>query len=403
MIAKGTTHNNGVKLANYMTTGKEGERAELWELRGFEATNIKDAFRDVQIMADGTRCQQPFFHVQVRNREGEVLTRPQWEMAANRIERMLGLAGQPRAIAFHTDEKSGHEHMHIAWSRIDQDALKAIELPFFKDRLKKISRELELHFGLEPVTSAREGPIKYAPTRAQEEQARRLGVDIHETRDAIRAAWDRSDSGRSFEVALADQGLRLAQGERRDFIVIDRAGGMHALGKRILGVSAAEIRERMSDLDRNHLPSVQQARDSIHDVTQARRREPKAPTWDRDRDDRLWQDAVAKAAIEKEKTERQFVEPKRAREKGAGRREKVSPFMPPQAKPFRSVLGLSPTPPGKTTPRHLFEATAREATRPDPTPVMPENLKGISAHIWWAYNQSKDLRAFAAALVVKCI
>ena len=31
MIAKGTTHNNGAKLARYMTTGKEGERAELWQ------------------------------------------------------------------------------------------------------------------------------------------------------------------------------------------------------------------------------------------------------------------------------------------------------------------------------------------------------------------------------------
>jgi hypothetical protein len=50
-------------------------------------------------------------------------------------------------------------------------------LPFFKERLKKISRELELHFGLEPVTNHREGPIKFAPTRAEDEQARRLGLD----------------------------------------------------------------------------------------------------------------------------------------------------------------------------------------------------------------------------------
>lgn len=69
MISKGTTHNNGVRLAAYMTTGKDGERSDLWQLRGFEATNIKDAFREVQIMAAGTRCRQPFFHVQVRRRD----------------------------------------------------------------------------------------------------------------------------------------------------------------------------------------------------------------------------------------------------------------------------------------------------------------------------------------------
>ena len=154
MISKGTTHNNGARLATYMETSQDGQRAELWELRGFEATNIKDAFR---CMTHGraTKAEQPFFHVQVRNREGETLTRQQWEEAADRIERMLGLTGQPRAIAFHTYERNGDEHMHVAWSRIDQNTLTAIPLPFFKQRLKKISRELELQFGLQPVTSRR--------------------------------------------------------------------------------------------------------------------------------------------------------------------------------------------------------------------------------------------------------
>ena len=82
--------------------------------------------------------------------KGETLTRQQWEEAADRIERMLGLTGQPRAIAFHTYERNGDEHMHVAWSRIDQNTLTAIPLPFFKQRLKKISRELELQFGLQP-------------------------------------------------------------------------------------------------------------------------------------------------------------------------------------------------------------------------------------------------------------
>jgi hypothetical protein len=231
MICKGTTHNNGARLASYITTGKKGERAELWELRGFEATDIKDAFRDVHVMADGTKCEQPFFHVQVRNREGETLTRQQWEHTADRIERMLGLKDQPRAIAFHIDEQSGCEHMHVVWSRIDEETLTAIPLPFFKDRLKKLSRELEMHFALDPVTNQREGQIKYAPTRAEEEQARRLGLNIHDVRNTIRACYERSDCGASFQAALEHEGMALAQGERRDFVVIDEAGGIHALGK----------------------------------------------------------------------------------------------------------------------------------------------------------------------------
>ena len=380
MIAKGTTHNNGAKLAQYMITGKDGERAELWQLSGFEAANIKDAFRNVQIMAEGTKCTQPFFHVQVRNREGETLTRQQWEHAANRIEDMLGLTNQPRAIAFHTNEKTGHEHMHIAWSRIDENTLTAKPLPFFKDRLKKISRELELHFGLEPVTSERRGTIKYAPTRAQEEQARRLGLDVHEIRNGIRECWDRSDSGRSFEVALADKGLRLAQGERRDFIVIDREGGMHALGKRILGVSAAQIRERMSDLSRDHLPTVEQARESIRDVSRDRKKEAKAPSWDRDREERLWQDAVIKAAIVKEKTERQFIDPeKKKKERRGSREERKWPAMPPQTH--------------RTDPM-TFGRAADQVGQDN----RPEIAKGMTGRIRNLWRESDTPKAFAAAL-----
>ena len=74
-----------------------------------------------------------------------------------------------------------------------------------------------MHFGLEPVTNRREGQIKYAPTRAEEEQARRLGLDIHEVRNKIRACCDRSDCGASFQAALEQEGLILAQGDRRAF------------------------------------------------------------------------------------------------------------------------------------------------------------------------------------------
>lgn len=363
MIAKGTQHNNGAKLAQYMITGKPGEHAELFELRGFAAADIKDGFRDVQIMAEGTKCEQPFFHVQVRNPTGEEMTRDQWRRVADRIESKLGLSGQPRAIAFHIEDANGHEHMHIAWSRIDENTMTAKHMPFFKDRLKEVSRELEIKFGLTQVSSEREGPIKFGPTRAEEEQARRLGFDKNEVRNFIRDCYDHSDCGVSFQVALEEQGFMLAQGDQRGFVVIDHAGGIHSVSKRILDVSAATIRDHLSDLVRDELPTVENARalapfyegdksqrlnqelaevnrlvageeraQTIIDLaadlaaldelilSHISRPEPlekPAPVWDREREDSAWQEAVINAAIEKEKADRQFVEP-RARETGAG-------------------------------------------------------------------------------------
>jgi Ti-type conjugative transfer relaxase TraA len=256
MIAKGTPHNNGAKLAAYLTAAKENERVELWELRGFASEDIREAFRSVHVMAEATRAEQPFFHVQVRTPDGENLTTQQWERVANRIESKLGLTEQPRAIAFHTNQETGHTHMHVAWSRIDDETMTARHLPFFKLRLKEVCRELEVELGLTRVTSERRGPTM-APLRHEYEQARRLGVDIHEIRARIRDCWEHSDNGPSFAAALADKGLTLTRGERRDFIVIDAAGGMHALGKRILGHSAGEVRARLSHLDRQELPTAE--------------------------------------------------------------------------------------------------------------------------------------------------
>jgi hypothetical protein len=357
MITKGTTHNNGARLARYMTTGKEGEKAELWQLSGFAANDIREAFRSVHVMAEATRCEQPFFHVQVRNPESEEITRAQWLRVADRIEAKLGLTNQPRAIAFHIDRTTGHEHMHVAWSRIDDETLTARPLPFFKERLKEVSRELEIALGLTRVTSERDGPVR-APRRNEFEQARRLGVNLEEVRHSIRECFDLSDNGQAFAAALAHHGFTLSAGARRDFIVIDPEGGLHALGKRILGISAAQIRERLVDLDRERLPAVEEARAQKRAQKRIREKDAPAPIRDADREEIAWQDALAKAAIEKEKIERRFVEPAADKEMPGGREKKEG----------------------------------NEVRRP------PNNVKGIAAQIWSAYNNSPNAKGFAAEL-----
>lgn len=263
MIAKGNTHGNGGKLAAYLVTGKDGERAELYQLQGFASGDIREAFASIEAMKAGTRLEKVFFHTQVRNPDGEELTRAQWLRVADRIETKLGYSGQARAIAFHTDEKTGHEHMHVAWSRIDDETLQAKPLPFFKLRLKEVCRELENELDLTQVRNERPRPEIRTASRAEQEQSRRLGTDGHGIRDSIRDAYDRSDSGQAFAAALADQGLTLCQGERRDFVAIDQAGGLHVLGKRLLGDSAAQVRHRLADLDRESLPTVEQARHEL--------------------------------------------------------------------------------------------------------------------------------------------
>ena len=150
------------------------------------------------------------------------------------------------------------------------------------------------------VKSERDGSVQ-APDRNEFEEARRLGVDIKQVRQTIRDCWEHSDNGVSFRAALAEQNLTLAQGDRRDFVVLDHEGGLHALGKKILGASAAQTRSRLSDINRDELPTIAQARERI---AEHRRDAHDQSMPDPDLREMAWQDALAKAAIEKEKIER---------------------------------------------------------------------------------------------------
>lgn len=265
MIAKGNLHANCGKLAAYLVTGKDGEKAELHELRGFADATIRDAFKTIDAVAKGSHCTKPFFHVQVRNPQGDrALTTAEWERVADRIERINGLKDQPRAIAFHTDEKTGERHMHVAWSRMDDATLRPRPLPFYKFRLKEVCRELEIELSLTQVRNDRERPEIRAAHRGEQAQAKRLGIDDRAIRGAIRDAWERADNGKAFVAALAENGLMLCAGDRRDYVVMDERGGTHALGKRLLGVSAADTRKVLADLDRDAMPSVLEGRATMH-------------------------------------------------------------------------------------------------------------------------------------------
>lgn len=188
--------------------------------------------------------------------------------------------------------------MHVAFSLIDEETLKAKPVPFFKMRMKVLSRELENEFDLTRVKNHRDG----RPIRGEKKTSsnrRRLGTDKDEIRNTIRACWDQSDCGRSCEGALAHEGMMLAQGDRRGLVVIDHAGGIHALGKRILNVNKSQILDRLADLDINELPSVQQAQSLVREMKAEHTQEPqekKPPNWNRER----------------AKTARQFVSPRHA-------------------------------------------------------------------------------------------
>jgi len=255
---------NAAQLADYLLHEKKNDRAELLEMRGWNMPTLKGAFNMTEEIAHSkTRCENPFYHVSFRAAPGEVLTPEQWQICADRLEKKLGLDGHHRALVLHTYK--GENHLHVVWDRIDAQTLIAANLWQDHTKSNEVARQLERELGLKQVPEKSHDLEQEPdpPTMAEEQQARRKGQDLKDLRQSIRDAWQQSDSGKSFKAALEEKGFTLAQGDRRDYVALDTQGSVYSIGKRTTGASAAQVRERLKDLDRENIPTVEQARDEL--------------------------------------------------------------------------------------------------------------------------------------------
>ena len=246
MIIKGDPHGAPAKLAEHLMNADKNERVELVEIRELIARDLRGALAEIAAVASGTRCTKPLYQANIDPDARFPLTREQWREAVDALEEKLGFTGQPQAVVMHI--KNGREHCHVVWSRIRLETMTAVSNSHNYRKHEEAARDLERRFGHERVQGAhaeREG--KPRPARTPER------ADLTEL-------WGSTDSGRAFAVALADRGYVLARGDRRDFVVLDSAGAVHSLVRRIEGVKTAAVRARMADVERASLPTIEQAR-----------------------------------------------------------------------------------------------------------------------------------------------
>jgi hypothetical protein len=263
VIIKGKSVGGAKRLAVHLMRTDTNERAEVKELRGVAAEDLRGALLEMQAVAAGTRSTKPFYHGSINTRADERLTDDQRMQAIDRLEEKLGLSGQPRVVVVH--EKEGREHCHIVWSRIDLDRMAAISDSHNYRKHEEVARALEREFGHERVQGAhieREGKPRpeRTPSHAEMLQADRTGMSPQQVKTQVTELWQRTDSGQAFAVALWDAGYVLARGDRRDYVVIDPMGGTHSLARRVEGMKAKDIRDRMADMDSQRLPNITDAK-----------------------------------------------------------------------------------------------------------------------------------------------
>jgi hypothetical protein len=259
VVIKGVSCAGARRLAVHLMRTDTNERAEVLEIRGTAADQLRDALLEMEAVSSGSRTKKPFYHASINTPVEERMTNEQRDHAINQLEAKLGLTDQARVVVLHT--KEGREHYHIVWSRIDLNRMAAISDSHNYRKHEEVARDLERQFGHERVQGAhaeREGKARpeRTPSHAEMLQSDRTGLSPKEAKTQITALWQSTETGKEFAVALWKDGFVLARGDRRDFVVIDPMGGTHSLARRVDGAKVKDIRERLADIDANRLPNV---------------------------------------------------------------------------------------------------------------------------------------------------
>ena len=265
MIIKGGSRAGPSQLARHLQRTDTNERVDILQLDS-PTDDLAEALRDWQLISTGTQGTKGLYHANIDPDARYTMTAEQWQRAVEVLERELGLEGQPRAVVMH--EKHGRQHIHVVWQRTDIDTMTMVADSFNYVAHERASMALEKEFGHEHV------PGKHAKrdrekqpempkaeiNHAEWQQAERAGTDPHAFKEAVTAIYQQSDSGQAFQAALEERGLIVARGDRRDYVLVDENGQIHSLARQIKGVTAKALRPFMADVDRDSIPSVEQAK-----------------------------------------------------------------------------------------------------------------------------------------------
>jgi len=260
MILKGNQRAGGRQMAVHLLNGQQNEHVTVHEVRGFVASDILGALNEAYALSKGTQCKQFMYSLSLNQPQDERVPVETFNAALERIEKKLGLEGQPRVVVFH--EKQGRRHAHCVWSRIDIEEMKAINIAFPKRKLNEIAKSLYLEHGWKMPDGFRDKNLKNPRnyTRAEWQQAVRIGRKPTNIKRELQESWPVSDNKKSFGNILRESGYYLARGDRRSYVAVDVHGEVFSLPRQ-LGLKKKDVAARLGNPE--ELPSVDETKTLI--------------------------------------------------------------------------------------------------------------------------------------------
>ncbi|MGB9152144.1 MAG: relaxase/mobilization nuclease domain-containing protein, partial [Alphaproteobacteria bacterium] len=253
MIITGKKRGGPRQMAAYLLDKGENETVTVREVNGFVTKNVKDALAEMWAVADGSKAKDFLYHVSINPRIGATLTQTQWQQAVDTLEKNLNLVGHQRVVIEHI--KKGRPHYHVVWNRVNPATGRSKKLSFDRRVCRATALQLGSLFKLEPTPNKGQ-----SFKRGDIERGKRTGIDPQQVKSEVTALWNKSKSGKEFVASLAKQGYTLARGDRNQFVIIDKAGSVHGLTRRIHGATVKTVKRGMADIDPATLPSIAAAK-----------------------------------------------------------------------------------------------------------------------------------------------
>jgi len=189
MILKGSQRAGGRQMALHLLNGEQNEHVKVHEVSGFVTDDVMGALNEAYALSKGTKCKQFMYSLSLSPPQNEDVPIAVFEDTLKRVEKKLGLEGQPRVVVFH--EKHGRRHAHCVWSRINTDEMKAINISHPKLKLNTIAKSLYLEHGWQMPDGfkdkAQKNPLNY--TRAEWQQATRTGQNPKVIKATLQECW----------------------------------------------------------------------------------------------------------------------------------------------------------------------------------------------------------------------
>ena len=85
IIINGGSRSGGAWWSKHLGNEETNEQVQVIEYRGLSASTMRAAFREMEALAAGTKCENYFYQANINPRADEVLTPAQWREAVDTL------------------------------------------------------------------------------------------------------------------------------------------------------------------------------------------------------------------------------------------------------------------------------------------------------------------------------